>query len=764
MQDASHTAQRRAPAVDRAPQNQGYAGILAKLRSPRRRLFSFLLRTAAIVSMSFAAAFGFLSAINSEQAQYDPHAFATGLAGLFGAACGAIALLVSRVRQLRAERRELRRHAEDLADHNWELKEAEERTRSLLEAQGDVIVRRDGEGRITYANDAFCVLAGRPRPALVGAAFALPVIEQGETALHDDGTRVHDQNIAGAGGARWIAWREVVVRTGAKTEVQSVGRDVTGRVEAERALADARDQSEAANRAKSRFLAMISHEIRTPLNGILGMTDLLIDTTLTPEQTTYARAVKNSGEALQSLIEEILDFSKIEAGRLDLVRRAFDLPALVEETIELIAPRAQEKSLEIACYVEDTVPRTVMGDPARLRQVLLNLAGNAVKFTEHGGVAIIVEPGNQPDEVRFRVRDTGIGIAPAEQDRIFLEFEQADGGSGRKFGGTGLGLAISKRLVERMGGCIALESALDAGSTFSVTLPLPRSDAGEQPTTVPPALAGSDVLIVAPGETAASLVARRLMAWGARTCLVPDEQVASALLPERAWSAVLVDHALGSEACERLARATADIPRRIVLITPAERHALEALKNAGFTGYLVKPVRAASLAARMTADEDGFERAGADAGEIAETAAAAAAPGRGRSALAILVAEDNEINALLALSLLTRLGHRPTMAATGDAAVDAWTAAHEAGTRFDLVLMDVHMPGSDGIEATRRIRALEAERELARTPIIALTANALDEDREACLAAGMDGFLVKPLDREQLMAALAAASAKRLAA
>jgi PAS domain S-box-containing protein len=742
-----------------------FFSILTMLRALlNHRAVTFVVRSVAILSMSFAAAFGFMAAVRSEQAQYDPHAFAVGLSGLFGAACGALGLLVSRIRVLRAERRELRRRAEDLADRNWELKEAEERTRSLLEAQGDVIVRRDGDHRITYANDAFCALAARPRAELVGRAFALPVIEQGGTALHPDGTRVHDQKIASTGTARWIAWREVVVRTGEKTEVQSVGRDVTDRVEAERALSEARDQAEAANRAKSRFLAMISHEIRTPLNGILGMTDLLIDTTLTPEQTTYAKAVKNSGDTLLSLIEEILDFSKIEAGRLDLEKRAFDLPALIEETVELIAPRAQAKTLEIASYVEDGVPRTVMGDAARLRQVLLNLAGNAVKFTERGGVAIIVEPGENPDDIHLLVRDTGIGIAPEEQSRIFLEFEQADGGSGRKFGGTGLGLAISKRLVERMGGTISLDSTPGAGSTFNVKLPLPRSGAIEQTRYAPPDLAGTDVLIVAPGATSASLVARRLMTWGARTCLVPDEQVAFALIPERVWSAVLVDHALGAAACERLARATGAIPRRVVLTTPAERHALAALKETGFTGYLVKPVRAASLAARMTADEDEFERADAEAGDVEETVTASAPAERPRSALAILVAEDNEINALLALALLTRLGHRPTMAATGDAAVDAWTTAQASGGRFDLVLMDVHMPGSDGIAATRSIRAIEAERGLARTPIVALTANALDEDRDACLAAGMDGFLTKPLDREQLATALAAVSGKRMAA
>jgi len=737
-------------------------GMLTKLRAlTGKSVLSFLVRALAILSTSYAAAFGFLAAITSPEAHYDPYAFAIGSAALFGAACGAIGLLISRIRLIRAELRDLGRQVEDLADRNWELKEAEERARSLLEAQGDLIVRRDVDNRITYANDAYCALGARSRAELIGSPFTPAVLEQGETVLQDDGTRVHDQKIATAGAPRWIAWREVVVRTGAHTEVQSVGRDVTGRVEAERALSDARDQAEAASRAKSRFLAMISHEIRTPLNGILGMADLLLDTALTPEQTTYARAVKNSGDTLLSLIEEILDFSKIEAGRLDLQPRAFDLPTLIEETIELIAPRAQGKNLEIACHVEDGLPRSVRGDAARLRQVLLNLAGNAIKFTERGGVAITVEPGRRQDEIRFLVRDTGIGIAPEEQRRIFLDFEQADSGSSRKYGGTGLGLAISKRIIERMGGELAVDSALGAGSSFQVTVPLPATGETGEPGFAPPSLAGTDVLIVAPTAITASLDARRLSGWGARTCLVADADVAAALVPERRWSAVLVDHALGAAACERLARATAAIARRIVLITPSERQRLAALKQVGFTGYLVKPVRAASLAAQMTAKPDVFERGTSEIGEPdgADTRVDGTASG-----LAILVAEDNEINALLARSLLERLGHRPTLAATGDAAVEAWLAAQAADEPFDLVLMDVHMPGSDGIAATRRIRALEAERGAAPTAIIALTANAFDEDREACLAAGMGGFLTKPLDRERLAATLAAAAAKRLAA
>jgi signal transduction histidine kinase len=448
-------------------------------------------------------------------------------------------------------------------------------------------VLRDGDGRITFVNDAYCELAELPREKLIGSRFAPTVLAQGDTAIETNGTRIYDQKIATALGPRWIAWREGLVRidAGHPAEMQSVGRDVTDRTETERALGEARDHADAANRAKSRFLAMASHEIRTPLNGIIGMSGLLLDTPLTPEQMTYARAVKSSGDALLSLIEELLDYSKIEAGKIDLEHRPFALSALIEDITELLAPRAQARKLEIAAYVDERLPAEVVGDAARLRQVLLNLAGNAIKFTSTGGVALIVEPGIWPNEISFLVRDTGIGIAPEARERIFREFEQADDRIGRSYGGTGLGLSISERIVKRMGGRITLESQLGAGSTFEVSIPLAASDSdsGVQKAFVAPDLTGHAIMLVTPQSIEASLIARRLQRWGGQTCMVSDIAVAQALLPERTWHAVLLDHALGAKEVAALGEAArSHATQRIVLFTPATRQELLASTSSSF--------------------------------------------------------------------------------------------------------------------------------------------------------------------------------------
>jgi PAS domain S-box-containing protein len=572
--------------------------------SRRHAWLVFFVRSLMIFSAAFGGAYGFIAGSTSPNSGYDPHAFAIGASFLFALACLALATMNFRLRLMRKKMRKLAMHNEALADRNWELQEAEQRARSLFESQGDLIVLRDADGRITFANDAYCELAGQPREKLIGSRGALTILEQGDTALESSGTRIHDQKIETALGPRWIAWREGYVRNdvGRPAEMQSVGRDVTDRTESERALGEARDQADAASRAKSRFLAMASHEIRTPLNGIIGMSGLLMDTPLTAEQATYARAVKGSGDALLALIEELLDYSKIEAGKIDLEHRPFALSTLIEDITELLAPRAQARKIEIAAYVDERLPLEVIGDAARLRQVLLNLAGNAIKFTATGGVALIVEPGIWPNEIAFLVRDTGIGIAPEAQQRIFREFEQADDGIARSYGGTGLGLSISERIVRRMGGRITLESKPGAGSTFEVSLPLAASDGNEQRTFAAPDLAGQSIMLVSPQSIEASLIARRLQRWGGQTCMVSDIAVAQALLPERAWQAILIDHALGTSDLETLGEAArAHAVQRIVMFTPAARQELQPSLASAFTGYLVKPLRAASLAARLTA-------------------------------------------------------------------------------------------------------------------------------------------------------------------
>ncbi|MFZ5731925.1 MAG: response regulator [Pseudomonadota bacterium] len=731
-----------------------------RLRSAVRRLtrrnawIATVVKWAFIFSAAFGGAYGFIAGVTSDSSGYDPHTFALGISFLFAIACVAIAALSMRLRWMKKKMRAIVLQSEAMADRNWELKEAEERARSLFETQGDLIVLRDASGRITFANDAFCALARKPRAELTGTIFALEVLVQGETAIAADGTRMHDQQIATPAGPRWIAWREGLVRrdAGQPAEWQSVGRDVTDRAETEHALEDARDQAHAASRAKSRFLAMASHEIRTPLNGILGMSGLLLDTKLTPEQATYVNAVKSSGDALLSLIEELLDYSKIEAGKIDLAQQPFGLTAMMEDITELLAPRAHAKGIEIACYVDERLPVMVSGDAARLRQVLLNLAGNAIKFTSQGGVALIAEPGIWEGEISFLVRDTGIGIEPEAQERIFREFEQASEETARDYGGTGLGLSISDRIVKRMGGRIVLESKIGHGSTFEVSIPLTAAASdvivAAQPESWPD-LSGKPVMIVTAQPVEASLVEKRLARWGAQVCIVSDIPVAEALLPERHWHALLIDGSFGHAAQMLAHMATAHTQHRIIMLTPAMRHDTSMMSAPGFTGYLVKPLRAASLAARLSSVRD-TDTPIIDASDAPPIAARAAGSG-----LSILVAEDNEINALLMRSLLGKLGHRAVIAVNGEQALESWLMAAAAGAPYDVVLMDVQMPVLDGVETAKRIRAAEAGQQARRTPILALTANALVEDRYACFEAGMDGFLVKPLDRDKLATALA---------
>lgn len=556
--------------------------------------------------------------------------------------------------------------------------------------------------------------------------------------------------------------------------VKILEAEVCERARAEEQLALARDKALAAMEAKSEFLATMSHEIRTPMNGVIGMTGLLLETPLSSEQKHYAEIVRSSGEMLLTVINDILDFSKIESGKLEFETIDFDLRVALEETLEILAEKAATKKLELVGLVFADVPNIVQGDPGRLRQILINLIGNAIKFTNQGDVtvqALHVKETQEDVVVRFEVTDTGVGIAPDAIERLFQPFSQADSSTTRKYGGTGLGLVISKKLVEQMGGEMGVKSTPGQGSQFWFTIRLSKPPYRTEPDTYPSvSLQGVRVCCIDDHPINRLLLVQYCTDWGmtgveAESSMDALQVLRSAAQEGKPFELAIVDREMPDMNGMLLAQTIKGDPTiaetKLILVTSLGRRGDAALaREAGFSGYFTKPVRKSQILAclEMVLTQT---QTGTETSESALITQYTVREREAQQSARILVADDYTINQQLAVLMLERIGHRVDVVANGLEAVEALSRKS-----YDVVLMDCQMPEMDGYDATREIRAREARSESRRaeeteaqaegaiakkwTPIIAMTANAMQGDREKCLSAGMDDYVSKPLKRDAL--------------